>query len=482
MLFERFEVADLAHYSYAVGCSGAGEAAIVDPERNTDRYLEWAAASDLRITRVLETHIHADFASGAKELAERAGAELLLSAYDEGELYDVEYEHRPVEHGETLEFGAVRLEAVHTPGHTPEHMSYLVYEMSRSEEVPEILLSGDFLFVGSLGRPDLLGEEAKVALAHRLYDSVRRKLASLPDGLEVAPAHGAGSMCGAGMSGRPTSTLGFERVANPYLNPDLSEQQFVEMILGNVPPFPPYYRRMKELNSVGPVPVAGTGPLPALNPPDFQAFIEAEDATVVDLRDITAYAGAHVPGSLGIGSSGNLTSWASWLVPYDRPILIVGEEESQVADARKRFYRVGLDQIKGYLSGGITAWNEAGLPVEELRQISARQLHDTVVAGETVRILDIRDEGEHASGHIPGAVQVHGGALAEGLDGVPNGGGPLVLVCERGYRSTAVSGVLRQRGFDNLMNLNGGMVGWRAAGLPVDWVRDEARRSAAGTA
>ncbi len=468
MLFERFEVADLAHYSYGVGCPGAGEAAIVDPERNTDRYLEWAAGSDLRITHVLETHIHADYASGAKELAERADAELVLSAHDKGELYEVEYDHRAIEHGESFDVGAVRIEAVHTPGHTPEHMAYLVYEMGRSVDVPEIFLSGDFLFVGSLGRPDLLGEDAKLELAHRLYDSVRNKLAGLPDGLEVAPAHGAGSMCGAGMSGRPTSTLGFERIANPYLNPDLGEQEFVDMILGTVPPFPPYYRRMKVLNSIGPK-TLGSIELPqTLAPQDFHAFIEAQGATVVDLRDKLAFAGGHIPDSLGIGTSGSLSTWASWLVSYDQPILLVAESEDQVAEACKCFYRVGLDQVKGCLSGGITAWGEAGMPLAELHKISALQLHDSVAAGQQVRILDIRSEGEWKAGHIPGSVQVQGGAFAESHDGIPTGDGPLVVVCRSGYRSTAVASLLSQNGFGEVINVTGGMIGWQAAGLPVE--------------
>jgi len=392
----------------------------------------------------------------------------VLSAYDEGELYDVEYDHRAIEHGESLDVGAVRIEAVHTPGHTPEHMAYLVYEMARSVDVPEIFLSGDFLFVGSLGRPDLLGEDAKLELAQRQYDSVRNKLAALPDGLEVAPAHGAGSMCGAGMSGRPTSTLGFERIANPYLNPDLGEQEFVDMILGSVPPFPPYYRRMKVLNSVGPEALGGMAMPQALDPGEFQAFIEAQGATVVDLRDKVAFAGVHVPGSLAIGTSGSLSTWASWLVPYDQPILLVAESEGQVSEARKCLFRVGLDQVQGYLAGGITAWGEAGMPVEELHQVSARQLHDSVAAGKPVRILDIRDENEWNSGHISGSVHVQGGAFAENRDGIPEGDGPLVVVCRSGYRSTAVSSLLRQNGIEDVINVTGGMLGWRAAGLPVE--------------
>ena len=250
MLFERFEVPGLSHYSYAVGCPGVGKVAIVDPQRDVDIYLDFARAQGVEIAYILETHIHADYASGARELAQYTGAELMVSGYDKGELFEVAFRHRDLFEGNTVELGAVRIEALHTPGHTPEHLSFLVYDGSRSREIPMLMLTGDFLFVGSLGRPDLLGEEAKRGLAHELYKSAREKIAGLPDGLEIHPAHGAGSMCGSGMSGRSYSTLGFERIANPYLAP-LTEAAFVERILESVPPFPEYYKRMKLINSIG---------------------------------------------------------------------------------------------------------------------------------------------------------------------------------------------------------------------------------------
>jgi len=323
MFIERFEDKGLSQYSYVVACEGKGECAIVDPRRDVDVYLEFAAARGLAITRVFETHIHADFASGARELAARTGAALCLSAYDTGELYETAFPHTEVHDGDAFGFGAVRIVARHTPGHTPEHLAFLVYDGSRSADVPMVMLSGDFVFVGSLGRPDLLGEEAKLGLAKQLYHSVTTVLPALPDGLEIAPGHGAGSMCGAGMSGRAVSTLGFERVANPYLR-GLGEQAFIDMILGTVPPFPDYYRRMKVLNAAGPPQLDG---LPGVVPVPLGRFrdLAARDHVIVDLRDQLAFGAGHIAGAYALGAGQNLSTWASWTLPYDRPLLLVGD-------------------------------------------------------------------------------------------------------------------------------------------------------------
>lgn len=470
MLFERFEDdSGLSQFSYLVGCPAAGAAAVVDPRRDVGVYLEAADARGVRIEHVLETHVHADFASGARELAERSGAALRLSAHDEGERYEVSFPHEEIGGGDAIEVGSVRIEALHTPGHTPEHLSFLIYDENRSPEAPELLLSGDFLFVGSLGRPDLLGEEAKLALARSLHRSVDEALAGLPDGLEIHPGHGAGSMCGAGMSGRPMSTLGFERIANPYLDPGLDEEAFVEKILGSVPPFPPYYRRMKELNAAGPPILGGLPGLEGIAPARFRA-LAAEDHVVVDLRDQLAFGGGHVPGSYGIGVRGNLSTWAAWVVPYDTPILLVGDSPLDVERASRALVRVGLDDIRGHLAGGIEAWRRGGFPLAEIRQMSVEDLHASLSAGGGPAVLDVRAENEWAGGHVEGAVHIHGGFVAERLDEVPDGGRPVAVMCGSGYRSTAVASVLRRHGFDDVRNVPGGMTAWEAAGLPL--VRD----------
>lgn len=477
MLFERFEVPGLAHYSYAVGCEGAGTLAIVDPERDVGRYVAFARRRGMRITHVLETHVHADFASGAKELAARAGAELALSRYDRGETYEVAFAHRELADGDAVELGAVRLVALHTPGHTPEHLSFLVYDGARSSTTPMLLLSGDFLFVGSLGRPDLLGEEAKRELARRLFASVREKLVGLPDGLEVHPGHGAGSMCGSGMGGRPTSTLGFERIANPYLDPALTEEALVERILGSVPPFPPYYLRMKRLNADGPPPLGwGDGGSPtvrAVEVEEFRAQVQGGDAVVVDVRDRFAFAGGHVPGSFGIGAGPSLATWAAWVVPYDRPILLVADHPETAAESARALARVGHDRVEGWLEGGVQTWAEAGGRLEELHQATPPEIHDRLERGEDLLVVDVRGDDEWRSGHVAGALHLFGGTLEENLDalraaaGQGNGDRPIALVCGGGYRSTVAASVLARHGFSSLANVTGGMTAWQAAGLPV---------------
>jgi len=476
MLFERIEVDGLSHYSFAVGCEGAREMVVVDPERNVDRYVRFARERGMRITHVLETHIHADYASGALALAAAAGATACVSGYDAGETYEARFPHRDLRDGDAIEVGRVRLVARHTPGHTPEHLAFLVYDGARSADTPIVLLSGDFLFVGSLGRPDLLGEEAKVALAHRLFASVRGVLGGLPDGLEIAPAHGAGSMCGAGMSGRPTSTLGFERVANPYLDPKLTEERFVETILASVPPLPPYYLRMKQVNSDGAPPIGGAPGAAPIDAARFRSLAEA-DHVVIDLRGQVAFGSGHVPGAFGIGLAGKLAMWAAWVVPYDTPILLVCDHPDEAALAGRELVRVGLDDVAGHLDGGIDAWRRAGHPLRETRLMRPEEVHRQIGAGTGLRLLDVRGDAEWRAGHAPEATHVMAGELADRLDEIPGGDGPIAVTCGGGYRSTVAASVLERAGYAGVADVLGGMAAWRRAGLPLV-VADAATRPA----
>ena len=439
--------------------------ALVDPRRDIDVYLEFATARHVRITHVLETHIHADFSSGARELAERTGATLCLSAYDAGELYEVAFPHHELRDGDHLELGRVRIRAVHTPGHTPEHLSFLVYDTVRTTAAPELLLSGDFLFVGSVGRPDLIGDDTKLMLANRQYDSVE-KIARLPDGLEVHPGHGAGSLCGAGMSARPMSTLGFERVANPFLRAGLSREAFVERLLGDLPPFPSYYRRMKIVNAQGPPSlngIPGGRPLPA---GEFHALME-QGHLVVDLRDQIAFGGAHIPGAFGLGVGPNLSAWAAWVVPYDRPLLLVADEPSQTSEAARALVRVGLDDVRGHLQGGMQAWTAAGYPLAVLKQESPAELLSKLSREPRLQVVDVRTDDEWRRGHICGATHMMGGDVPERAPELARAGAPLALVCQTGYRSTVAASVLARAGLPDVRSVTGGMNAWQRAGLPV---------------
>jgi hydroxyacylglutathione hydrolase len=438
--------------------------AIVDPRRDLDVFLDFAADNDLQITHVFETHIHADFASGARELAEITGAELCLSAYDTGEVFEVQFAHTELEDGAEVRIGNVRIKAVHTPGHTPEHMSFLVYDLSRTDEAPELLLTGDFLFVGSIGRPDLLGEEAKLGLANQLYDSVRNTLADLPDGLEIHPAHGSESMCGAGISGRPMSTLGYERVANPYLQP-MERDEFVEKVLGSVPPFPEYYKRMKRLNSDG-APSIHDRPAPKpVEAHEFQSLIE-EGHVVVDLRSKEAFAGGHVPGAYYVGHRPAM--WGSWTVPYDTPILLVADNAEQARRSAVGLSRVGLDDVRGFLRGGMDRWEEHGLDISTLGFLSPNDLSHQLENGEFVNVLDVRGDAEWESGAISGAAHVIAGQVPDRLDEVPPSNHPLAIVCNSGFQSTVVGSVLARHGYKDLFNVTGGMNAWRQNGLPLN--------------
>jgi hydroxyacylglutathione hydrolase len=467
MILERFEVPGLAHYSYVLGSKG--KAVVIDPKRDVDTYLDFARRKQLEITHVLETHIHADYASGAGALAQTAGAELWLSGHDEGQTYEYRFPHHEMRDGDDLYLGDLRIVAIHTPGHTPEHLSFLVYETTRCGQ-PMSLFSGDFIFVGSLGRPDLLGEAAKVQLAEALYDAVHRKIARLPDGVEILPAHGAGSMCGTAIGQRARSTLGYERFCNVFMA-GRERREFVQTILSTVPEFPEYYRRMKELNAQGP-PIFDQLPGGALlSPAEFGDNMRRSNAVVIDLRSPEAFGGAHIPGAFNIGAGPNLSVWAAWVVPYDCPILLTGDENTDLEQARRSLLRVGLDSIAGSLKGGMRAWIEAGFEQAHVRQESVHELAEQLP--EQPFVLDVRSSGEWKAGHIAGALHIPGGSLPNRIGEVPRDRA-VHVICGSGYRSSIATSVLTQAGLRDIVNVAGGMAAWQAQQLPSH------RESAAG--
>ncbi|GAC1516038.1 MAG: MBL fold metallo-hydrolase [Terriglobales bacterium] len=460
MQIHRVEVAGLAHYSYIV--SSNGQAVVIDPKRDFDAYVKYAEAHNLEITHILETHIHADYASGAFALAEASGAELWLSGHDDGEDFSYSFPHHEFRDGEELSVGELRFVALHTPGHTPEHLSFLLYDQKQTADVPVALFSGDFLFVGSVGRPDLLGETAKQRLAGEMFRSVRERISHLPDGIEVYPAHGSGSLCGAGMSERQQSTLGYERAANPFLN-EPNESRFVEKILDSVPPFPDYYRRMKQVNSEGPTLLSELPGQTAFKTDDFKAAILKTGGEILDLRRPEAFGGTHIPGAFNIGLGQNLSMWAAWILPYDHPIFMVGDDATDYKEASRSLIRVGLDQIGGYLRGGMKSWIEAGLEQAHIPQISVEEL-DT--RRTPTHVLDVRTNGEWNSGHIEGAEHIMAGELQTHLPQIGLGT-EINVICGSGYRSSIAASILRREGFTKIVNVVGGMGAWNARKLPT---------------
>jgi hydroxyacylglutathione hydrolase len=459
MNIQQFEVPGLAQYSYIV--SSGKLAIVIDPMRDIDRYTTYAAQQGLTITHVTETHIHADFASGASALAEATGAELALSACDAGELYRYSMPHRSLRDGDELTLGTATLRVLHTPGHTPEHLSFVLFDAQRSASEPAAIFTGDFLFVGSLGRPDLLGESEKQRLAHDLYRSLHHRIASLPDGVQLYPGHGAGSLCGSGISDRSQSTLGYERATQPLFK--LSEQAFVDEILASVPPMPAYYPRMKQFNSIGAPPIAQLALPKPLSP---AAFAEAlvGNAQALDLRRPEAFGDAHMPSAINIGAGQNLSLWAGWMLDPARPVLLVaGCNGGDIEASRLALLRVGLDNILGFLAGGMPAWIEAGQDFVGLPQRSTADVH---TRSATDFILDVRTRQEWSSGHIQAAHHIMLGDLPGNLHRLPKDR-PILTVCGSGYRSSIAASLLQAHGFTHVSSMDGGMTGWNGRKLPT---------------
>ncbi|QMV17852.1 MBL fold metallo-hydrolase [Granulicella sp. 5B5] len=454
MKIERFEVPGLAQYAYMV--SDGGEAVVVDPMRDVERYVKYAQSEGVRIKAIVETHIHADFAAGSCELAAITGAELALSAYDEGEHFVYAMPHRKLRDGDSVRVGNAELKALHTPGHTPEHLSYLLYE--EGSETPVAMFSGDFLFVGSLGRPDLLGEDAKVELAHSLYRSVQQ-MRALPDALKAYPGHGAGSLCGAGMRDATETALGAERAMNPFFH--LGEEAFVAEILATVPELPAYYPRMKALNAKGAVALELVRGAKALPVERVAELVRAGSVTLLDVRSVEAFSVAHVPGALHIAAGPSFSMWAGWLVDVEKPIVLVTDGGDDAA-IRVVLARVGLDEVMGHLDGGVAGWAASGMPVA----VTPRRSAEDVERSAEMLVLDVRNDQERGHGSIPGSVHVILGDLPGALASLPRDR-EVVTVCESGLRASIAASLLERAGIDRVSTLAGGMAAWERAELVV---------------
>ncbi|CAF0702686.1 MBL fold metallo-hydrolase [Candidatus Methylacidithermus pantelleriae] len=468
MKIEQMETPGLAAFSYVI-FSGK-DAAVIDPRRDTAIYHKSAAHHGAKIRYVLETHIHADYASGARQLAKETGALLCLSGHDEGEEYSYQFPHQKLRDGDQLLLGKLRLEVLHTPGHTPEHLCFVLYDPTSCGQ-PLALFSGDLLFAGSVGRPDLLGQARTYTLARELVHTLKERIARLPDGMLLYPAHGAGSLCGADLAERTVSTLGYERSCNPFLT-QATEEEAVRHILATLPEFPEYYRRMKKLNSEGPPILDGIPGARALSLEEFVSLQEEDNTVIVDLRTPEAFGGAHIPGSLSIGFSPAFSLWAGWILPYEANILLVGEPGSDLTEARSALVRVGHDRIVGYLEGGIRTWISSGRQVAHVPQASVEELADRLpnFNKEGIEILDVRSPTEWCNGHLPHARHIPCGQLPKRLHELS----PDIsywVVCGSGYRSSIATSLLKRAGFVCVTNVDGGMEAWKTRNYPV--IREE---------
>ncbi|MBA3713228.1 MAG: MBL fold metallo-hydrolase [Pyrinomonadaceae bacterium] len=459
MYFKQFYLGCLAHASYLIGSKG--EAAVVDPQRDVDQYIAEAEANNLKINYVIETHLHADFVSGHRELASRTGAEIIF-----GEKAGATFPHRAVKGGDEIELGRVTLRFVETPEHTPESISVLVIDTEVSGE-PQKVLTGDTLFIGDVGRPDLVGSKGFTAeqMAGMLYDSLHNKILKLDDTVEVYPAHGAGSMCGRNISKETSSTIGEQRKFN-YALKEMLKDEFVQMLTHELPEAPAYFSRDSEINRTGAGALQELPPPTALMPEAVNKLAQA-GALILDVRSAAAYGTAHVPGSLNIGLGGQFASWAGSLIAPGAEIIIVAEDEEGVDESLTRLARVGIESVSGYLAGGIYAWDKAGLPAASVAQMPIDELQHRLKENGELQIIDVRRSTEYASGHVPGAINAPLSHLDETAVKF-NAERPTAVVCAGGYRSSAGTSILARKGFKEIYNIVGGTSGWINAGLPVE--------------
>jgi hydroxyacylglutathione hydrolase len=462
MLLKYFYDPALAHASYLVGCQRSGEAVVIDPGRHVAPYLAAAEAEGLRIVATAETHIHADFVSGSRELNSQVGAKMYLS--DEGTA-DWKYRFATSDNsillkgGSKFTIGNIRFEVVHTPGHTPEHISFLLTDIGGGANVPMGIFTGDFVFVGSIGRPDLLETAAgvqgsAVAGARQLYHSMRW-FRELPEHLQVWPAHGAGSACGKGLGAIPSTTVGYEKLFNPALQFD-DEQSFIDYILEDQPETPSYFAVMKRVNKAGPTLISELKPVVQNRLTDIE--IELVSELTIDISPSADFAKGHIPKSVNIPLS-MLVQWAGFIVDYERPISLI-TEKSNLAEALVKLHSIGIDNIKGYYD--LNETRATGLRSEEYRSESPSALQERIESG-AVKLIDVRAETEFDAGHIAQADHVFLGRLPKMLSQL-NQSKPIVVQCQSGARSAIAMSLLQRVGIDAI-NMEGGYRAWTGAGL-----------------
>ena len=458
MYFNQIAVPGLGCLSYVIGCPRAKAMAVIDPKRDVQDYLTIAREEGMQITHVINTHVHADHVSGDQELRLATGADIYIH-----ESAPVEYTHKDLKEGDVFELGAAKLEVLHTPGHTPNAVSLLVTDMARAEE-PQMLLTGDLLFVGDIGRPDLPGAEILDEQVQNLYDSLYVKLSGYPDHLEVFPAHGEGSLCGRGMSAKKSSTLGYERRANPMLRFS-SFEAFKKEVMSAFPVRPKSFSHIIQTNLQGAATMDACPMDKSLTPKQFEEMV-ADGAVIIDARDSAAFGGFHIPGSINIGFEKQLANWVGMVVDPKAEILLVVDDREDYDRMMTELHRIGYDLIFGYLSGGIMAWLMSGRAVEQLEQISPHQL-SARLEESGIRIIDVRTPAEWDASRIKWAEHLPLSDILADQFPTAEKDEELVLQCGSGYRSNIAASILRQAGYSRVRSLAGGIFAWSNAGFPL---------------
>lgn len=464
MYFQHVYDKTLAQASYFIGCQKAGVAIVIDAKRDVDTYLEIARQNNMKITHITETHIHADFLTGSRELAKLTGAELYLS--DEGgEGWLYEFPHVGLKDGSVIKVGNLSLKVLHTPGHTPESISFLLTDHPASDE-PVMLFTGDFVFVGDVGRPDLLEKAAgfagtKEAGAKEMYKSIA-KFNALADYIQVWPGHGAGSACGKALGAVPSTTVGYEKVRNWAFQYTTDEHGFVQYLLEDQPEPPKYFAMMKKLNKVDRPLLTEVPKLKKLAKEEFKSAMD-KGIKLIDTRHKTEFAKGFIPGSINIQGNNAFATWAGWLLNYDEPFMLIANE-SQLDDLTRKLMRIGLDNVYGYIEN-TNLWTELGQKLEKAHVISLEEF-DMLASKNGIQIVDLRGESEYKAGHIAKADNVFVGTLQDNLGKISKDK-PTVIYCQSGDRTTIGYSLLAKHGFKNILNYAGGMSEWTNQGKAV---------------
>lgn len=454
MIVQQFFVKGLAHSSYLLG--GTQKCAIVDPRRDVDIYIDAAQEMGMEITHILETHLHADFVSGHRDLRGKTG-----SAIYAPKAAGCAFDHMPVGEGDSFEIEELTIKVTETPGHTPEHISYIVTDRGRGED-PVAIFCGDTLFVGDVGRPDLFPGRAR-ELASKLYESLHGKIFTLPDFCEVYPAHGAGSLCGRAMGAKRSSTVGYERKYNHSFGVT-DKEEFIRSLTGNMPGAPDHFSRCSAINGGGPA-LVDQLPVPeAMDVRRCREKVREKNTVVLDIRSYDAFGGQHIPGSYHIDFAGNFATFAGWVIPPESDIVLVALHKGQAEEATVWLRRVGLDRVVGYLDGGMFEWAKAGFPTGHVSQISVDELNAMSAGDQKMIIVDVRAPGEYGGFHIEGSVNIPAPDLRK-RHAELDSGVSVVTICSTGHRSSLGASILKQNGFKDVYNVAGGMTAFAAAGF-----------------